>query len=271
MASDLGLRRLDRDEARQLAVRAQLLEATVGRSGRPRRPPYPAPDRPDGRDRAERRPRGLEPARCLVPAGAADPALQQDRTLFELRAFIRPMTAVALHVPEETGYTAQSSVQTWIGANDRFRPASRPAARRRAAALPRPAGHLPGAGSSPGWTIDRNVNQMLEFPRSCAVRSRSTSREGTAAPVGRRRARLSRGSSPLPAEDARVAATSARLRSLGLARAERRPVPGRADRGRRGRRPGDRRRTRRRVAGGPRRARPALHAAAPRCSRPSTA
>jgi uncharacterized protein YcaQ len=48
-------------------------------------------------------------------------ALEQDRTLFELRAFIRPMTAVALHVPEQTGYTAQSTVVEWIEANDRFR------------------------------------------------------------------------------------------------------------------------------------------------------
>ena len=41
--------------------------------------------------------------------------------LFELRAFIRPMTAVALHVPEQTRYTGQSSAQAWIEANDRLR------------------------------------------------------------------------------------------------------------------------------------------------------
>jgi len=66
------VRRLDRDEARQLAVRAQLLDATK-------------------------------------PADLTQ-ALEKDRTLFELRAYIRPMTAVALHVPEDTGYSANPKI-----------------------------------------------------------------------------------------------------------------------------------------------------------------
>ena len=90
-------------------------------------------------------------------------ALDQ-RRLFELRAFIRPMTAVALHVPEETVYTAQASVQAWIKANDGFR---RDLLARLREAGPLLSRDLPDTSQVPwgstGWTNNRNVTQMLEF------------------------------------------------------------------------------------------------------------
>ena len=91
-------------------------------------------------------------------------AALDERRLFELRAFIRPMTAVALHVPEETVYTAQASVQAWIKANDGFR---RDLLARLREAGPLLSRDLPDTSQVPwgstGWTNNRNVTQMLEF------------------------------------------------------------------------------------------------------------
>ena len=116
----MGVRRLDRDEARQVAVRAQLLDATR------------ATDLVDLVDRLTLL--QIDPTAAIAPnadlvawsrLGASyqpvqlTRALEVDRTVFELRAFVRPMTAVALHVPEQTRYTA--SLQAWVEANDGFR------------------------------------------------------------------------------------------------------------------------------------------------------
>ena len=91
-------------------------------------------------------------------------ALEQDRTLFELRAFIRPTSTVALHVSEETGYTATPRVQSWTEANDRFR---RDVIDRLRDAGPLLSRDVPDTSQVPwdstGWTNDRNVTQMLEF------------------------------------------------------------------------------------------------------------
>ena len=120
------MRRLDRNEARQLAVRAQLLDATK-------------------------------------PADLTQ-ALEKDRTLFELRAYIRPMTAVALHVPEDTGYSAHPNIQYWLEANDSFR---RDIVARLRDSGPLLSRDVPDTSQVPwgstGWTNDRNVTQMLEL------------------------------------------------------------------------------------------------------------
>ena len=112
---------LDRDEARQLAVRAQLLDATR---------PTDLVDLVDRLTLLQ-----IDPTAAIAPnadlvawsrLGASyQPAdltrALEDRTLFELRAFVRPMSAVALHVPEETDYTANASVRGWLDANEGFR------------------------------------------------------------------------------------------------------------------------------------------------------
>ena len=109
---------LGRDEARQLAVRAQLLDATR---------PTDLVDLVDRLTLLQ-----IDPTAAIAPnadlvawsrLGASyRPAdltrALEDRTLFEIRAFVRPMSAVALHVPEQTAYTAHASVQGWLDAND---------------------------------------------------------------------------------------------------------------------------------------------------------
>jgi hypothetical protein len=97
------------------------------------------------------------------------------------------MTAVALHVPEETHYTAQSKVQAWVEANNGFR---RDIIDRLRDAGPLPSRDLPDTSqvpwSSTGWTNNRNVTQMLEL---LAARWRSPDGpDGNA--LGRRRPRL---------------------------------------------------------------------------------
>jgi uncharacterized protein YcaQ len=116
------VRRLDRDEARQLAVRAQLLDATK---------PADLVDLVDHLTLLQVDPTAaIAPNADLVAWSRLGPsyqpadltqALEKDRTLFELRAHIRPMTAVALHVPEDTGYSAHPKIQSWLEANDSFR------------------------------------------------------------------------------------------------------------------------------------------------------
>jgi uncharacterized protein YcaQ len=118
----VSVRRLDRDEARQLAVRAHLLDDTK---------PADLVDLVDHLTLLQVDPTAATaPNADLVAWSRLEPsyqpadltqALEKDRTLFELRAYIRPMTAVALHVPEDTGYSAHPKIQSWLEANDSFR------------------------------------------------------------------------------------------------------------------------------------------------------
>jgi uncharacterized protein len=222
----MTVRRLDRDEARQAAVRAQLLDATR---------PTDLVDLVDRLTLLQ-----VDPTAAIAPnadlvawsrLGAAyDPAdltraLEQDRSLFELRAFVRPMTAVALHVPEQTAYTAQSSVQEWIRANDRFR--ADIVARLRDAG-PLLSRDIPDTSEVPwgstGWTNNRNVTQMLEFLSA-------RGEVAIAGRMGRQRLwdlpeRVYAPFTPLPAAEARRRREERRLRSLGIVAARPTPVPG---------------------------------------------
>ncbi|HEY6685023.1 MAG TPA: crosslink repair DNA glycosylase YcaQ family protein [Propionibacteriaceae bacterium] len=159
------MRRLGRDEARQLAVRAQLLDATK---------PTDLVDLVDHLTLLQVDPTAaIAPNADLVAWSRLGPsyrpadltqALEKQRTLFELRAYIRPMTAVALHVPEDTGYGAHLKIQSWLAANDRFR---RDIIARLRDAGPLLSRDVPDTSQVPwgstGWTNDRNVTQMLEL------------------------------------------------------------------------------------------------------------
>ena len=112
---------LSRKEARQLAVRAQLLDAAR---------PTDLVELVDRLTLLQIDPTAaIAPNADLVAWSRLGTSYQpadltralEERTLFELRAFVRPMSAVALHVPEETGYTADASVRGWLDANDGFR------------------------------------------------------------------------------------------------------------------------------------------------------
>jgi uncharacterized protein len=222
----MSVRRLDRDEARQLAVRAQLLDATR---------PTELVELVDHLTLLQ-----VDPTAAIAPnadlvawsrLGASyqpadlTRALEDDRTLFELRAFVRPMTAVALHVPEQTRYTAQSGVQAWVEANDRFR---RDVLARLRDAGPLLSRDVPDTSQVPwgstGWTNNRNVTQMLELLSA-------RGEVAIAGRIGRQRLwdvadRVYPTFEPLPAAEARRRREERRLRSLGIARAKTAVVPG---------------------------------------------
>ncbi|ACQ81748.1 protein of unknown function DUF1006 [Beutenbergia cavernae DSM 12333] len=220
------MRRLDRDEARRIAVRAQLLDVPQ---------PTELVDMVDRLTLLQ-----IDPTAAVAPnadlvawsrLGAgyrpADltRAQEVERSLFELRAMIRPVTALPWQVPEVTDYLAQPSIAHWIEANDAFR--------RDVLALLRDAGPLPSRDvpdtaqvpwGSTGWTNNRNVTQMLEFLSA-------RGEVAVAGRVGRQRVwdvpeRVYPPFEPLSPEAAKRRRDERRLRALGIARPGRKPVPG---------------------------------------------
>jgi uncharacterized protein len=216
---------LGRKEARRLAVRAQLLDATR---------PTDLVDLVDRLTLLQIDPTAaIAPSADLVACSRLGASYQdadliralEERTLFELRAFVRPMSAVALHVPEETAYTADASVRGWLDANDGFR---RDVIARLRDAGPLLSRDVPDTcqvpwGSS-GWTNNRNVTQMLELLSG-------RGEVAVAGRIGRQRLwdaadRVYPSFEPLPADEARRRREQRRLRSLGLARAKTHRIPG---------------------------------------------
>jgi uncharacterized protein YcaQ len=225
-----GVRRLGRDEARRIAIRAQLLD-----SDRP-------PDLATVADRLTLL--QLDPTAAVAPSAdlvawsrigdAYQPAqlvqaLEHDRTLFEHRAqetafepnvaMVRPMSALGLYLPEMAALQSRRTQSSdWIRANEAFR--------RRVIDQLRESGPLqsrdiPDTSVVPwissGWTHERNVTQMLEFLASrgqVAVASRR----------GRQRLwdlaeRVYPADLPVVSlEEARRRRDERRLRALGVAR-----------------------------------------------------
>ena len=169
-------RKLTREEARRIAVRAQMLEA----------------DRPrDLISLTERLTQlQLDPTAVVAPSAdliawsrmgdAYQPAhlqkaLEQDRTLFEIQAqptevepplaMVRPPAGVGLDLADMATWVAEGTRRgTWLAANDAFR--------RRVLDQLRESGPLGSreiadtssvSWQSSGWTKDRNVTQMLAF------------------------------------------------------------------------------------------------------------
>jgi len=220
------VRVLDPVEARRVAVRAQLLDRT----------------RPDGLlDVVERLTfLQVDPTAAVAPnadlvawtrLGAAyrpehlTRALEDDRTLFEYNAMIRPMNDLPLFLAEMAAWPHYETQRQWLAANDSFR--------RDVLARLREAGPLMSRDvadtcvvpwASTGWTNNRNVTQMLEF---LAMR-------GEVAIAGRRgRQRLwdvaervyPRDVRAVPREEARRLRDARRLRSLGIVRETAPPTP----------------------------------------------
>jgi uncharacterized protein YcaQ len=171
------VRRLTRDEARRIAIRAQLLDA----------------DRPSDLlavvDRLTFL--QLDPTAAVAPAAdlvawsrlgnAYTPAqmqqaLQHDRTLFEHRGqvvktepivvMVRPMADLGLYLAdmEAARHSGSSGYLRWLEANDGFR---RRVLELLGASGPLASRDIPDtaeeAWQSSGWTHDRNVTQMLEM------------------------------------------------------------------------------------------------------------
>jgi len=91
-------------------------------------------------------------------------ALEEERTLFELDALVRPMDDIALHLAGGTAYGTHERVQHWLRDNDRFRRDVLKVLRKSGPVGSR---EIPDTcvvpWASTGWSNNRNVTQMLEF------------------------------------------------------------------------------------------------------------
>jgi uncharacterized protein YcaQ len=223
-------RRLTREEARRIAVRAQLLDAERPRDllGVVNRLTFLQ----------------LDPTAVIAPAAdlvawsrlgsAYDPAqltaaLERTRTLFEYKAqptliegpvvIVRPLADLPLYLEEMAAWPLPrwGDQRAWLDANDAFRRRVLDQLRDDGPLLSRDIPDTSAvAWQSKGWTGDRNVTQMLEI----------LGQRGEVAVVGRQgRARLwdlaERAYPPVPAvplEEARRMRDERWLRALGIAR-----------------------------------------------------
>jgi uncharacterized protein len=159
------VQRLTKEEARRIAVRAQLLDA-----------PRPTELLAVVRHLTLLQ---IDPTAAVAPSAdlvlwsrlgsAYQPAqlkqaLEEDRTLFELDALVRPMSDVGLHLAVPSRYGTSGPASAWVRENDRFR--------RDILKQLRESGPLSSRDirdtcvvpwKSTGWTNDRNVTQMLEL------------------------------------------------------------------------------------------------------------
>jgi uncharacterized protein len=152
-------------------------------------------------------------------------ALEEDRTLFEHNALVRPMSDVGLYLAGATNLPSHERSRAWLRDNDRFR---RDVLDALAASGPMTSRDIPDTcvvpWASTGWTNNRNVTQMLEYLMlrgEIAISGR----------VGRERVwDLAERVYPAdavvpPAEEAERIKNERRLRSLGIARAKGTAVP----------------------------------------------
>jgi hypothetical protein len=150
-------------------------------------------------------------------------AVEQDRTLFEHNAMIRPMTHLGLFLDMATWPSRESQLH-WLEENETFR---RDVLNRLDASGPLLSREIPDTSVVPwgssGWTNNRNVTQMLEILEmrgEVAIAGRQ----------GRQRlwdlaARVYPDVPVVPADEARRIRNERRLRSLGIARAKAPAVP----------------------------------------------
>jgi hypothetical protein len=220
------MHRLTKAEARRIAVRAQLLD-----SGRPtellevvRRLTLLQID-PTA---------AIAPSADLVLWSRLGPAyrpddlkrsLEEERTLFELDALIRPTSDLGLYLAGADERPAYERTRTWLRENDAFR---RDILKRLRGSGPLSSRELPDTAAVPwassGWTHNRNVTQMLEILMNrgeVAISGR----------VGRERLwdlaeRVYPAEVAVPSiEEAERRKDERRLGSLGIARASARAMP----------------------------------------------
>jgi uncharacterized protein YcaQ len=157
--------RLTKTQARRIAVRAQLLDA----------------NRPADLLTVVRQLTMLQvdPTAAIAPSAdlvawsrlgsAYEPAdlrqaLEQDRTLFELDAMVRPMSDLGLYLAGAAEAPSYERSRAWFRDNDRFR---RDILKLLESSGPVSSREIPDTcvvpWASSGWTNNRNVTQMLEF------------------------------------------------------------------------------------------------------------
>jgi uncharacterized protein len=218
--------RLTKEQARRIAVRAQLLDA----------------NRPKGLLEVVERLTLLQIDPTAAVAPSADlvawsrlgssyrpehlkQALEQDRTLFELDALVRPMGDVGLYLAGASDFPQYERTRAWLRDNDRFR---RDILKRLRSSGPLGSRDIPDTCAVPwassGWTNNRNVTTMLELllmRGEVAITGR----------VGRERLwdlpeRVYPPGVEIPsAEEAERRKNERRLASLGIARAKTRAMP----------------------------------------------
>ena len=220
------MHRLTKAQARRIAVRAQLLDAP----------------RPTDLLEVVRRLTLLQidPTAAIAPSAdlvawsrlgsGYEPddlkrAVEDDRTLFELDAMVRPMSDLGLYLAGAADFPSYDTSRAWLRDNDRFR--------RDILKLLRKSGPLASREvpdtcvvpwASSGWTNERNVTQMLEILMmrgEVAIARR----------VGRERLwDLAERVYPAdvvvpPVEEAERMKNERRLASLGIAREKTRKMP----------------------------------------------
>ena len=219
--------RLDRTTARRIAIRAQLLDA----------------NRPSDLVETVRQLTLLQidPTAAIAPnadlvawsrlGSAYQPAdlaraLEEERSLFELDALIRPMEDLVLHRADMAAWPQWPRSREWLQQNDSFRRDIL----NRLAESPEPllSREIPDTSVVPwkssGWTHNRNVGQMLEL---LAMRGEVA----IAARRGRERLwalaeRVFPQNLPaLPADEALAARNERRLTALGIAREKSTTMP----------------------------------------------
>jgi uncharacterized protein len=161
----LSVHRLTKAQARRVAVRAQLLDA--------RRPT-------DLREVVRQLTLlQIDPTAAIAPSAdlvawsrlgsAYQPdqltqALEQDRTLFELDALVRPMSDLGLYLAGAADWPSHDGPRAWLRDNDRFR---RDILDLLGSSGPLASRDIPDTcvvpWASTGWTNNRNVTQMLEY------------------------------------------------------------------------------------------------------------
>jgi uncharacterized protein YcaQ len=152
-------------------------------------------------------------------------AVEEDRTLFELDAMVRPMSDVGLHLAGAAEFPSYERSRVWLRDNDRFR---RDILKVLKGSGPLSSRDIPDTcvvpWASSGWTNNRNVTQMLEF---LAMRGEVA----IAGRVGRERLwdlpeRVYPADVAIPsAEEAERRKNERRLASLGIARQKTRAMP----------------------------------------------
>ncbi len=152
-------------------------------------------------------------------------ALEQDRTLFEHNALVRPMSDLGLCLAAAADWPSHEKIRVWLRENDRFR---RDILDLLGSAGPMTSRDIPDTcvvpWASTGWTNNRNVTRMLEFlmvPCEVAIAGR----------VGRERLwdlpeRVYPADVVVPTvEEAERIRNERRLASLGIARQKMRAMP----------------------------------------------
>jgi uncharacterized protein YcaQ len=218
--------RLTKAQARRIAVRAQLLDA---------RKPSELLDLVRQLTLLQ-----IDPTAAIAPSAdlvawsrlgstyepaLLQQALEQDRTLFELDAMVRPTTDLGLYLAGATEWPSYETSRAWLRDNDRFR---RDILKRLRSSGPVTSRDIPDTcvvpWASSGWTNNRNVTQMLEFLMmrgEVAIAGR----------VGRERVwdlaeRVYPADVVIPSvEEAERAKNERRLASLGIARQQRPVTP----------------------------------------------